>query len=88
MSALVVIEICAGTTCFIWGGSALLTLEDQLPEAWKERVIIRGTPCLDVCKKGDLKPPFVTINGTVHANMDTLRLLELITRTLEDYHAF
>lgn len=87
MPAEIDIEICAGTTCFVWGGSELLLLPEQLPGRWKNRVNVRGTTCLHECKNTTLKPPFVRINGKLHGDMDLTGLMTLIETMLEDAHA-
>ena len=76
------IRICTGTTCYVMGASDLIALADQLPEEVLSNLNITGAPCLGACKNGDLKPPFVEINGvllseaTVESVMDAIKAEE------------
>lgn len=75
------VEICVGTLCYIMGGAELQLLADELPEALKARVKIKGSQCLELCGKGN-KPPIVLINGepmfsaTVSAIIKRIQYLE------------
>lgn len=56
------VEICVGTLCYIMGGADLQLLEDELPEALRGCVKIKGSQCLELCGKEN-KPPIVLINN-------------------------
>lgn len=73
------VQVCFGTTCYLLGGSELTRLGQNLPEAWKGRVRMEGTVCLDLCRaSGALKPPFVRVNGTVVAQATTEKVVALL----------
>lgn len=55
------VSLCAGTTCYVMGGKALLDLEDRLPDDLIGKVKIDGSNCLGLCREGT--PPFVKIDG-------------------------
>jgi iron-hydrogenase subunit alpha len=62
----VVVKVCVGTTCYVLGGSELTDFARQIPPAWKDRVAVEGTVCLDLCRNsGRLKPPFVQVGDQV-----------------------
>lgn len=70
------VQVCFGTTCYLLGGSELTQLTQHLPLAWKGRVRIEGSVCLGLCKTAEsLRPPFVTVNGTVIAQATTEKVL-------------
>jgi len=57
------VTICAGTHCYLMGGSELQLLGEYLPDELKEKVKIKGSPCLDFCNTpGAGKPPYVLVN--------------------------
>lgn len=58
------VKLCAGTTCYVMGGSELMDLEKALPPAWKDRVEVSGSVCLNFCRNTQkLKPPFVLVGN-------------------------
>lgn len=88
------VEICSGTTCFILGGADLLLLEDELDGLWKESrlqgqaiselIEIKASVCMEYCKEGSLKPPFVRVDGELHGHMRLEMLISLIEKRLFD----
>ena len=36
------VKICLGTACTVFGAAQFQSLEDVLPEEWKDKVIIEG----------------------------------------------
>lgn len=77
------ISICAGTACYILGGAELLLLEEKLPPDLKDKVIISGLPCLDLCKNDEgMRPPFVKINGKVLEQANYTSIIEEIKSIL------
>lgn len=60
------VKVCVGTTCYVLGGSELTDLAHSIPPAWKDRVAVEGTVCLDFCRNATrLKPPFVLVGERV-----------------------
>ncbi|WP_220429231.1 (2Fe-2S) ferredoxin domain-containing protein [Tenuifilum thalassicum] len=56
--------ICSGTLCYLMGGAELQLLSEHLPPALKDKVIVKGSPCVGFCDKPESgKPPFALING-------------------------
>ncbi len=89
MSEKIDVCICVGTTCYVLGASDLLTLEDYLEPSLKERIQLRGSPCLDLCRQGTGAPPFVVIDGEVHDKVSLRDLVNLIKercRQKEEVH--
>ncbi|MDD3153579.1 MAG: hypothetical protein PHS41_01835 [Victivallaceae bacterium] len=73
------LEICCGTTCYMLGAAELMTIEDTLPDAWKDRVDVFAIPCMDLCTREDIgRAPFVRIDGEVMGNAT----LETVHRAL------
>ncbi len=74
------IEICCGTTCYMLGGSALLKLDQYLPEEWRDYVDISAMPCTNQC---DLPQnlggaPYVRIDGELMSAATIDMILEKI----------
>lgn len=58
------VKLCAGTTCYVMGGSELMDLEKSLPPGWKDKVDVTGSVCLNFCRNTQrLKPPFVLVGN-------------------------
>ncbi|BDX36809.1 MAG TPA: (2Fe-2S) ferredoxin domain-containing protein [Tenuifilaceae bacterium] len=58
------IVICSGTLCYLMGGAELQMLNEHLPIELKDKVNIKGSPCLNLCDSPENgRPPFATING-------------------------
>lgn len=82
------IIICTGTHCFVMGGSDLLMLEDYLPEEFKERVVIEGSNCLEVCEdRSKGKAPFVMINGELVDQASVPKILKAIDSLINHANA-
>ena len=59
------LEICCGTTCYLLGADKLLKIEQLFPPAWRDRVAVSATPCLEECVTEKLcGAPFVKLDGT------------------------
>lgn len=72
------VRICAGTACFVMGGSWLESLEENLPEALRDHVEVVAVPCLGYCKNRDYgKAPYVMVGGEVLSAPD---LADVIAR--------
>jgi len=60
------VKFCVGTTCYVMGGSELTDLDRLLPAAWRDRVVVSGDVCLNLCRNATkLKPPFVLVGDQV-----------------------
>lgn len=61
------VKICAGTHCYVMGGSELLALSEYLPKDVVDKVDISAVTCLSNCQDEEdmLKPPLVEINGKI-----------------------
>lgn len=61
------VKICAGTHCYVMGGSELLTLSEYLPKEIADKVEISAVTCFSQCQDEEnmLKPPLVEINGKI-----------------------
>lgn len=82
---LIQIKICTGTTCFVMGGSDLLTLEEHLSEEQKSQVNIEGANCLSWCKDPEKgKPPYVMINDKMIPEATIPKILNQINQIIND----
>lgn len=85
MAKKVKIKICAGTHCYVMGGSELISLEDHLNDDQKEQVEIMGATCLNHCKdKDNSAPPYVEINDQIMAKANIPQILNTINKLLSD----
>ncbi len=79
------ITICTGTTCYVMGAGKLLLLAEELGESLSQRVEIKGSACLELCKEGRYgKAPYVMIGEKVLSEATTESVLEEIKRLLAD----
>jgi len=76
------ITICTGTLCHVLGGAELPSLGQHLPDNIKEKVEIKGSPCVNHCKNTEMKPPFVEINGEVIEQASINKILEHLEKLL------
>ena len=67
MSKIIEVSICTGTTCYVLGGSSLLSLADYIPNDLKPFVKVKGTTCLGYCSSDthDKWPPYVSVDGLI-----------------------
>lgn len=72
--AMLILEICMGTSCHLLGTEDLLAVVENLPQEVKAKIELRGVTCLKTCRKG----PNVRINGVVLSDMTPDRLLDTI----------
>lgn len=73
------VKVCCGTTCYVMGGSDLLTLEDHLPPELIGYVTVKGSPCLGFCNAPENgRAPFVTINGDMLGDASLAKVLEYL----------
>ena len=75
----VVIQICMGSSCFSRGNSKTLkVIQHYLKEhALEGDVVLKGNHCFGDCSKG----PVVKINETLHENISTDNILEILENT-------
>ena len=78
------IRICAGTTCFVMGGSGLQDLADLLVEKYGDKVEVIGSPCLGLCSINweYSKAPYVKIDEDVITEATVEKVLEAIEKKL------
>lgn len=69
-----IVEICAGTSCYLLGSQDLIDAIETLPVEKREKIELRGVSCLKACGKG----PNVRINHIVLSNMTPERLLQIL----------
>lgn len=72
--ALISIEICMGSACYLLGGQDLLEAIEALPPEKKAQIDLRGATCLKACSTG----PNIKIDGALMSNVTPERLLEMI----------
>lgn len=67
------ITVCCGTTCHVMGSGEIMDYLLQLPDEVKNKISIKGSPCLEYCYTKEAgKPPFVTINDRVISEADVM----------------
>lgn len=69
-----VVEICAGTSCYLLGSQDLIDAVETLPSEKRAKIDLRGVSCLAACGRG----PNVRIKGVVLSNMTPERLLQIL----------
>ncbi len=78
------VQICVGTACHIMGAADLITIEDLIPEALRDRVKVTGLTCLGACRdEVNGKPPFVIIDGETISQATLDKVLRAIERRAE-----
>ena len=73
-----VVEICAGTSCYLLGSQDLIDAIESLPLEKRARIDLQGASCLKACGNG----PNVRIKGVVLSNMTPERLLQILDDNL------
>lgn len=73
-----IVEICAGTSCYLLGSQDLIDALETLPPEKRSKIDLRGITCLKSCGQG----PNVRIKGVVLSNMTPDRLLQAIEDNL------
>jgi len=79
------VVICAGTACHVMGGSELFLVKERLDPALRDRVVIEGETCLDLCRLGapGTGPgggaPYAIVDGTTVERADIEKLAAAIT---------
>lgn len=78
------VVICAGTACHVMGGSELFLVKERLEPAIRDRVVVEGELCLDLCRLGDSGKgpgggaPFAIVDGTTIERADIDKLVAAI----------
>lgn len=80
------LEICSGTTCYVMGGGALLLLAEELPADLAGRVLVTGSPCLELClnQPGGRRAPFVKIDGRILSSATVESVIEALREALDE----
>lgn len=68
------LEICAGTSCYLLGSQDLIDAVETLPPEKRSKIDLRGVSCLKSCGQG----PNVRINSVVLSNMTPEHLLQIL----------
>ena len=76
MEQKVIIKICVGTYSYIMGGAQLMSLQEELPEQYKEKVKIEAVINLPNCEEGKLPPPYVQINEDLMTAASIVKIIE------------
>ncbi len=85
MAEKVNVKICAGTMCYMMGGSQLQLLPEMLPDELADRVEIDGSVCLGYCSdKANGNAPFVEINGKCMSDANIRKIINEIKLALND----
>jgi NADH:ubiquinone oxidoreductase subunit E len=82
MSNQINIKICVGTYSYIMGGAQLMSLEDELPEQWKDKVRIEAVISLPNCNEKQKKPPYVQINDELMEEASIEKIIEKLKSLL------
>jgi NADH:ubiquinone oxidoreductase subunit E len=81
----ITVSICAGTSCYVMGGSELLLLEEYMTEEQRQAVEMEGSPCFGFCREHTFgKSPFVTVNGERIEKATIQTVLERIDTLLKE----
>ena len=84
--AKLIIEICSGTTCYMLGAGRLHDPDAWLPEAWREFVEIRFSPCRNECGSENVgNAPFARIGEESITAATREMIHERIARVLEEF---
>ncbi len=87
MTKKIQVKICAGTHCYVMGGSELISLEDYLTDEQKQYVDVVGSTCLNYCKKPeDSAPPYAIVNDQVISKANIPKLLNIINKNIDEIH--
>jgi len=79
----VLVKICAGTHCYLMGGSELQLFSEYLPDNLKNNIRVVGSACLGFCDAQDgCKPPFVMVNDHILHQATVQCLLDLVKKEL------
>ena len=58
------VEICCGTACYLLGAANLMSIEEEIPAEFRDKVEVEARTCLELCEKENLGgAPYVRFNG-------------------------
>ncbi len=78
------LEICCGTACYLLGAGKLMTLEQNLPPTWSDKVDIQFKPCLDKCTSEHLEgAPFVRLDDEIITRATPEKIMDRLREKLE-----
>ncbi len=72
------VKICCGTSCYIMGSSELISM-DVLKQ---QSIDLQGSTCMNLCKEGDKRPPYITIDDETYSQVTPDKLNKLIEEKL------
>lgn len=72
--AMLKIEVCVGSACYLLGAQDLIEMIEGLPEDIKANIDLRGSSCLKACGKG----PNIKVNGELISGVTPEKLMEII----------
>ncbi len=72
------VKVCCGTSCYIMGSSELISM-DVLE---LDGVDFQGSTCMNLCKNGLKRPPYVSVNGETYSQVTPDRLSKIIEEKL------
>lgn len=61
-----------------WGGPSLPIWAKPCPPPWRDRGVVEGSVCLDLCRAGALKPPFVMVGTEVVEQASVDKVFEVL----------
>jgi len=76
--AVINLEICMGSACYLLGAQDLLEAIEALPPEKKAKIDLKGATCLKACGNG----PNIKINGELVSNITPEQLIGLINEKL------
>ncbi|GBG55099.1 (2Fe-2S) ferredoxin domain-containing protein [bacterium BFN5] len=77
--ALIDIEICMGSACYLLGAQDLLEAIESLSAEKKAKIDLRGATCLKACGSG----PNIKIDGVLMSNITPKQLLDIINEKID-----
>lgn len=78
------VVICTGTTCYVMGGSDLLSLKELFDKEYPGKIEIQGCGCLGSCKGDEYcRAPFVKVNETLLSEATVASVVDEVKRQLK-----
>jgi NADH:ubiquinone oxidoreductase subunit E len=72
--AVVKIEVCVGSACYLLGAQDLIEMIENLPANIRANIDLRGSSCLKACGKG----PNIRVNDELISGVTPEKLMEII----------
>jgi len=80
----ITVSVCLGTTCHLMGSSHLQTLEQDLPERFRERTSVKWSRCLGHCKEENHgRAPFVLVGDELVCEATVYKIVEKLETLLK-----